>query len=75
MESPRPQFAENLRRHRKRQKLSQQALADLCDLHRSEISLLECKKRSPKLETLVVLTRALGVRSCQLVEGEDIGPG
>jgi transcriptional regulator with XRE-family HTH domain len=59
----RQQFAENLRSHRERLSLSQEELADICDLHRTEISLLERCKRSPRLETIVVLARALGLSS------------
>ncbi len=62
-ESVRQQFAENLRTHRERLNLSQEELAAICDLHRTEISLLERCKRSPRLETIVVLSRALGLTS------------
>lgn len=63
MDRIREQFAANLRRHRARAGLSQEALADLCDLHRTEISLLERCKRSPRLETIVILARGLGLES------------
>jgi transcriptional regulator with XRE-family HTH domain len=63
MESVREQFAANLRRHRTRVGLSQEALADVCDLHRTEISLLERCKRSPRLETIVILSRGLELSS------------
>jgi len=70
MEAVRKQFAANLRRHRDRAGLSQEALADACDLHRTEISLLERCKRSPRLETIVILARGLGLRSAgELLEG------
>jgi transcriptional regulator with XRE-family HTH domain len=59
----RQQFAQNLRRHRERVGLSQEELADICELHRTEISLLERCKRSPRLETIVVLARALELDS------------
>ncbi len=59
MENVRTQFAINLRHHRLQAGLSQEALADLCDLHRTEISLLERCKRSPRLETIVILSRGL----------------
>jgi transcriptional regulator with XRE-family HTH domain len=59
----RTQFAENLRNHRERSGLSQEALAEACDLHRTEISLLERCKRSPRLETLVILARGLELSS------------
>jgi transcriptional regulator with XRE-family HTH domain len=55
----REQFAENLRTHRKRLGLSQEALAHKGDLDRTEISLLERCKRSPTLDTIVSLARAL----------------
>jgi transcriptional regulator with XRE-family HTH domain len=72
MEAVRKQFAANLRRHRDQAGLSQEALADLCDLHRTEISLLERCKRSPRLETIVILARGLELSSpAELLE--DIG--
>jgi ribosome-binding protein aMBF1 (putative translation factor) len=60
-EPARGQFADNLRRHRERLGLSQEELADVCKLHRTEISLLERRKRSPRLETIVILARGLGL--------------
>ena len=70
MEPVREQFAANLRRHRKRAGLSQEALADVCNLHRTEISLLERCKRSPRLETIVILSRGLELSSpAELLEG------
>jgi transcriptional regulator with XRE-family HTH domain len=63
MEPVRKQFAANLRQQRERAGLSQEALADKCDLHRTEISLLERCKRSPRLETIVILSRGLGLAS------------
>jgi transcriptional regulator with XRE-family HTH domain len=70
MPTPREQFAANLRGHRHRLGLSQEALANECNLHRTEISLLERRKRSPRLETIVSLASALGLAStCELLEG------
>jgi transcriptional regulator with XRE-family HTH domain len=70
MEQVRKQFAANLRRQRERAGLSQEALAEACDLHRTEISLLERCKRSPRLETIVILSRGLGLSStAELLEG------
>jgi len=64
------QFAANLRRHRERVGLSQEALAAICDLHRTEISLLERSKRSPRLETIVILAKGLKLASPgDLLEG------
>jgi transcriptional regulator with XRE-family HTH domain len=70
MDAVRKQFAVNLRTHRDRAGLSQEALADICDLHRTEISLLERCKRSPRLETIVILSRGLELASPgDLLEG------
>jgi transcriptional regulator with XRE-family HTH domain len=70
METVRTQFAANLRHHRLQAGLSQEALADLCNLHRTEISLLERCKRSPRLETIVILSRGLELRSpAELLDG------
>jgi len=70
MELVRKQFAANLRHHRDRAGLSQDALADICALHRTEISLLERCARSPRLETIVTLARGLELSSpCELLEG------
>ncbi len=69
MQEVRQQFAANLRRHRDQAGLSQEALADVCDLHRTEISLLERCKRSPRLETIVILARGLDVPPTELLDG------
>jgi transcriptional regulator with XRE-family HTH domain len=73
MATAREQFAENLRHARDRTGLSQEALADACDLHRTEISLLERSKRSPRLETIVILAQGLGLTdACELVRGVKV---
>ena len=70
METVRAQFAVNLRRRRLAAGLSQEALAEICDLHRTEISLLERRQRSPRLETIVVLARGLELSSpADLLDG------
>lgn len=70
MDSVRDQFASNLRRHRDEAGLSQEELAEICELHRTEISLLERSKRSPRLETIVILARGLKLDSpAQLLTG------
>jgi transcriptional regulator with XRE-family HTH domain len=70
LDPSRQQFAENLRRHRERVGLSQEGLAAVCNLHRTEISLLERSQRSPRLETVVVLARGLELASAaDLLDG------
>lgn len=63
MENIREQFGLNLRAQRDRAGLSQEELADTCDLDRTEISLLERGLRFPRLDTLVKLARALELDS------------
>jgi transcriptional regulator with XRE-family HTH domain len=56
---PRDRFAVNLRKARQRKRISQEELGFLCDLHRTEISLLERGGREPRLGTIVKLAGAL----------------
>jgi transcriptional regulator with XRE-family HTH domain len=66
----REQLGSNLRRRRREAGLSQERLAELCDLHRTEIGLLERGGRSPRLDTLVPLVRGLELSSpCDLLDG------
>ncbi len=66
----RDQFARNLRAHRERKGISQERLARICRLDRTEISLLERSKRSPRLETIALLARGLQLESAGvLLEG------
>ena len=62
-------FAQNLQRERTQAGLSQEALADLCDMHRTEVSLLERAKREPRLGTIVKLARALKIAPADLLAG------
>jgi transcriptional regulator with XRE-family HTH domain len=66
---PRELFAINLRREREKAGLSQEALGDACDLHRTEVSLLERAGRDPRLSTIVRLARGLRVEPGRLLQG------
>lgn len=69
-EQVRHKFAENLRLLRERAGISQEALAKACDLHRTEVSLLERCLRSPRLDTMIILAEGLRLQSlADLVEG------
>jgi transcriptional regulator with XRE-family HTH domain len=69
-EQVRQQFARNLRVLRERAGVSQEALAKACDLHRTEVSLLERCLRSPRLDTMIILAEGLKLDSlAELVEG------
>jgi transcriptional regulator with XRE-family HTH domain len=66
---PRDRFAVNLRRARQRKQISQEELGFRCELHRTEISLLERGGREPRLGTIVKLASALGSTADELCAG------
>ena len=65
----RARFAANLRQERKRSGLSQEALGDRCDLHRTEIGLLERGGRDPRLSTITRVAKGLGISVQDLLRG------
>lgn len=54
-------FADNMRRIRKSKDLSQEALADLCDLDRTYISGIERKRRNLSIRNIQRIAEALEV--------------
>ena len=62
-------FRANLRRCRRRAGLSQEQLAGLASVHRTEIGLLESGARVPRLDTLVKLKCSLEVSAEELLDG------
>ncbi len=60
-------FADNLKSERVRRKLSQEALAHKASLSVSYISMLERGQRTPPLETLETLAKALSVNPLTLL--------
>lgn len=60
-------LAENVRAFRKAQGISQEELADRCDLHRTYIGSVEREERNVSLSTLEVLATALGVSVPELL--------
>jgi len=66
---PRDRFAVSLRKARKKAEVSQEELGFRCDLHRTEISLLERGGREPRLGTIVKLCSALEVTQEELCTG------
>lgn len=72
---PRDRFATNLRAARRKRGVSQEKLARLCDLHRTEISLLERGGREPRLGTIMKLADALEVTPNELCTGIRWLPG
>jgi transcriptional regulator with XRE-family HTH domain len=67
--TPQERFAVNLRRARTGAGISQEKLGSLCELHRTEVSLLERARREPRLATIVKLASALETTPSALCEG------
>jgi transcriptional regulator with XRE-family HTH domain len=67
MASLQTKFAESLKSARLARKLSQEALATKAGISVSYVSMLERAQRSPPLDTLEALARALNVRPAALL--------
>jgi transcriptional regulator with XRE-family HTH domain len=71
---PRERFSTNLRKARQKKGISQEELGYMCDLHRTEISLLERGGREPRMGTIVKLAGSLDTTPDQLCEGVTWNP-
>ena len=60
-------FGDKVRRYRLRHGFSQEELAYRAGLHRTQITLIERGKRSPRLETICKLAAALDVKPARLI--------
>lgn len=67
VESARARLARHLRALRREQGLSQEGLADLCDLHRTYVGSIERAERNVSLDNVERLAGALGVDICELL--------
>jgi transcriptional regulator with XRE-family HTH domain len=63
-------FAQNIRQIRTRKNISQQAVAEKAKVSVSYISMLERAQRSPQLETLEAIAKALGVPPLSLLQSD-----
>jgi transcriptional regulator with XRE-family HTH domain len=66
---PQDRFALNLRKARTDAGISQEELGYMCDLHRTEVSLLERAGREPRMATIIKLAGALNTSPAQLCAG------
>ena len=72
--SPQERFAANLRQARAKAGVAQEELGNRCDLHRTEISLLERAGREPRLATIVKLAGSLDTTPGELCSGITWSP-
>lgn len=66
-------FGKVLRELRVANKLSQEKLAEYCDLDRTYISLLERGQRQPTITTIFKLAKALNIKPSALIEKIEDG--
>jgi transcriptional regulator with XRE-family HTH domain len=62
-------LAERIRSLREQKKWSQEEFADRCGLHRTAIGFLERAERNPRLDTLLTLSKGLGISVSELLQG------
>ena len=63
-------FGANLRKYRTKKGLSQEQFAEICGLHRTYISDIECFQRNVSLENVKRIADALGIESYKLLQEE-----
>lgn len=59
-------FGSNVRKYRMQEKLSQEKFAELCGLHRTYISDVECFRRSISLDNIQKIATALNIETYKL---------
>jgi len=62
-------FGKNVRYYRESKNLSQEHLAELCGLHRTYISHVECGRRNVSLENITKIANALQIKIVDLFKG------
>lgn len=67
-------FSANLVHYRKRLGISQERLASLAGLHRTEIGLLEGSTRLPRIDTVIKLAASLLIEPGDLLKGVNWRP-
>jgi transcriptional regulator with XRE-family HTH domain len=58
-----------IRRIRRAQELSQEALADFAEIHRTQMTKIEHAGQLPRIDTLIKLAAGLGVAPYELLDG------
>ena len=58
---------EKIRSFRQQKKLTQEQLADLCDLHRTYVGAIERGDRNVSLKNIVIIAQALNVEPSELL--------
>lgn len=64
-------FGTNLKKYRMARGLSQEEFADMCGMHRTYISAIECYRRSISLENIQRIAEALEIETYKLFIEEE----
>lgn len=64
-------FGTNVRKYRTKKKVSQEKFAELCGLHRTYISDIECFRRSISLDNIQKIADALEIDTYKLFVEEE----
>ena len=67
IQDPVSQLARTIRKLRLKQGLSQEAYAELAEVHRNYIGLIERGERTPNLRNLIKLAAGLGMKTSELL--------
>jgi len=62
-------LGERIRELREQKHWSQEEFADLCGLHRTAVGFLERAERNPRLDTLMTISKGLGITVSELLQG------
>ncbi len=66
---PKLKVGQNIRANRRRLNLTQEALADRCDMHPVEVGRAERGMRDLRVSTIAKLARGLDIPACELLRG------
>jgi transcriptional regulator with XRE-family HTH domain len=67
-------FAANVRRIRHERGLTQERLAELADLHLTDIARIETRRRDPGIKVVAKIAHGLGVPASELLKGVEYHP-
>jgi transcriptional regulator with XRE-family HTH domain len=62
-------LGDRIRELREAKHWSQEAFADICGLHRTAVGFLERAERNPRLDTLLTISKGLGITVSELLQG------
>jgi|HubBroStandDraft_6_1064221.scaffolds.fasta_scaffold292705_2 transcriptional regulator with XRE-family HTH domain len=67
-------FADNVRRIRHERGLTQERLAELADLHLTDIARIETRRRDPGVRVVAKVAHGLGVPAAELLRDVEYRP-